>query len=61
MKIVNIVKKHKIKTFFLLVLVTALSIFTTMTTQAEVTAPSSFTANSENFLLVILMTGVMLN
>ena len=50
MKIVNIVKKHKIKTFFLLVLVTALSIFTTMTTQAEVTAPSSFTANSEKLL-----------
>ncbi len=50
MRIVKTVKKHKFKAILLLVLVTALSIFTTMTTQAEVTAPPSFTANSEKLL-----------
>ena len=50
MRIVKTVKKHKFKAILLLVLVTALSIFTTMTTPAEVTAPPSFTANSEKLL-----------
>ena len=46
----KIVKKNKFKAILLLVLVSALGVFTTFATNAAVTAPSSFTANSEKIL-----------
>ncbi len=46
----KIVKKNKFKAILLLVLVSALGVFTTFATNAVVTAPSSFTANSEKIL-----------
>ena len=46
----KIVKKNKFKAILLLVLVSALGVFTTFATNAAITAPSSFTANSEKIL-----------
>ena len=46
----KIVKKHKFKAILLLVIVSVLGIFTTYATNAAVTAPQSFTANSEKLL-----------
>ena len=46
----KIVKKHKFKAILLLVIVSVLGIFTTYATNAAVTAPQSFTANSEKIL-----------